>query len=147
MNKKELISLKTILKKRKNNDYVQNMPKKGFKSFSLKDGVYDPYHSKFLENKIDLQKKGVTSFSAYLAYVLNEAIQQKSFHKNSKFEKIFMDSSSVVIKDLQLNEIFELSVKGNSLYCENDKRDDCLHVGFAYSIPEIYKNIQQSKKK
>jgi hypothetical protein len=122
------------------------MPKKGFKSFSLKDEIYDPYFSKFLENKTDLQKKGVTSFSAYLAYVLNEAIQQKSINKNSKFEKIFMDTSSVVIKDLHANKIYELSVRDNSLYCENDKRNDCLHVGFAYSIPEIYKKFQLKKK-
>lgn len=43
--------------------------------------------------------------------------------------------------DYKLNKSIDISIDEvkKELICETDKRNDCLHVGFCYAIPETYK--------
>lgn len=121
------------------------MPKSGFKSFSLKEGIYDEFFSKYVKNKEILELKGIHSFSGYIAYILNSAIKNHIVLKNSPFEKIYHDTTTVTIKDKQKNKIIEISIMKNQLFCRNDNSNNCVHVGFAYSIPEVIELIHNDK--
>jgi hypothetical protein len=53
-------------------------------------------------------------------------------------EKISIDQNRVVLKDNKRNRIVEVLLKEGELQCLLDERFDCVHVGFVYSLPEIY---------
>jgi hypothetical protein len=44
----------------------------------------------------------------------------------------------VVLKDNKRNRIAEVMLKEGELQCLLDEKSDCVHVGFVYSLPELY---------
>ena len=115
------------------------MPKPGFKSFSLKEDIYNELFSKYGKNKETLKKKGINSFSAYLISILNESIKNIILPESTFFEKIFHDETSIAIKDKKKNKIIEISISKGKLFCNQDNSNSCIHIGFAYSLPEVLK--------
>jgi len=116
------------------------VPKPGFKSYALKDELFDKLQKKFEQQKKELKLKGITSFSAYLTYLMNIEIEKLEFVRRKKlfFEKVMLDSTTLVIKDNIEKRVVKIKIKNKSLFCELDKKTNCMHVGFAYSLPEIY---------
>ena len=53
-------------------------------------------------------------------------------------EKLSIDQNRVVLKDNKRNRIAEVMLKEGELQCLQYERSDCVHVGFAYSLPELY---------
>ena len=53
-------------------------------------------------------------------------------------EKIAVDQNRVILKDNKRNRIVEVLMKNGELQCLLDERSDCVHVGFVYSLPELY---------
>ena len=53
-------------------------------------------------------------------------------------EKIAVYSDRVIPKDNKHNRIAEALSKDGELQCLLDERPDCVHVGFVYSLPELY---------
>lgn len=51
------------------------LPKKGYKSITVKQEVYDYYHAQWQQNKQKYAIKGVNSFSAFITYVLDKALK------------------------------------------------------------------------
>tara|TARA_B100000029_G_C17304263_1_gene861871 strand:- start:622 stop:792 length:171 start_codon:yes stop_codon:yes gene_type:complete len=48
------------------------MPKEGFKSVTVTDEFHAKWSRKYRKQKKELRSKGVNSFSAFIAYVMNE---------------------------------------------------------------------------
>ena len=128
------------------------MPKPGFKSITVSENVYGRFFNAFLKNKKELEFKGITSFSGYLTSMIEEIM--KKYEANGLhapfMEKILIDHSSIIIKDNKRNQIVEITLHDNELQCLLDDRNDCVHVGFVYSLPEFYfmltpKEIKRSK--
>jgi len=59
------------------------MPKKGFKSITVKVEVYDYFFNEWLKIKDEYAiKKGIRSFSAYITYLLAEMISEEKKRKS-----------------------------------------------------------------
>ena len=116
------------------------MPKPGFKSITVSENVYGRFFNAFLKNKKELEFKGITSFSGYLTSMMEEIM--KKYEANGLhapfMEKILTDHNSIIIKDNKRNQIVEITLHDNELQCLLDDRNDCVHVGFVYSLPEFY---------
>ena len=116
------------------------MPKPGFKSITVSENVYRRFFDAYAKNKKELEFKGITSFSGYLTSMMEEII--KRYEANGLhapfMEKILIDHNSVIIKDNKRNRIVEITFRDNELQCLLDNRNDCVHVGFVYSLPELY---------
>ena len=54
------------------------------------------------------------------------------------FTKLSVDDTRIILKDSRVDCIVELDNKKGVLYCQFCKRDNCPHVGFCWSFPEIY---------
>ena len=128
------------------------MPKPGFKSITISEAVYDKFNQVYQKNKDDLTMKGVNSFSGYVTYMLEEMMQKdKTFARYApKLEKISVDDDRVILKDNIKNRIAEVAVQKGELFCQLCDEKNCVHVGFVWSIPEVYealhaKGIRQSK--
>ena len=116
------------------------MPKEGFKSITVSETVYNKFFDVYQKNKNDLLMKGVNSFSGYVTYMLEEMMQKdKTFARYApKIEKISVDDDRIILKDNIKNRIAEVAVQKGELYCQLCDEKDCVHVGFVWSIPEVY---------
>ena len=66
-------------------------------------------------------------------------LRYEVFAKHALYmEKLSIDQNRVVLKDNKRNRIAEVMLKEGELQCLLDERADCVHVGFAYSLPEMY---------
>ncbi len=116
------------------------MPKPGFKSITVSENVYNKFFKVYEKRKNDLELKGITSFSGYLTSMMEETmIKQEAFAKQAPFmEKISIDIDRVLLKDNKKNRIVEVILKNGELRCLVDEKTDCIHIGFVYSLPEVY---------
>jgi hypothetical protein len=123
------------------------MPKPGFKSITVSENVYKKFFEVYEKNKKGLELKGVTSFSGYLTSRMEEMmIKDEVFAMHSPLmEKIAVDQNRVILKDNKRNRIVEVLMKNGELQCLLDERSDCVHVGFLYSLPELYCIINNNK--
>src|ERR671937_609204 len=113
-------------------------------SITVSENVYKKFFEVYEKNKKGLELKGITSFSGYLTSMMEEMmIKNEVFAKHSPFmEKIAIDQNRVILKDNKKNRIAEVLLKNGELQCLLDERSDCVHVGFVYSLPELYRIIQ-----
>ncbi len=116
------------------------MPKRGFKSYLLKDKLYTILQKRFEENKEELKKQGINSFSAFLTYLINKKVNEQIHEKKyrQEIEKIRILGNIIILKDNINDRIIELKIQKGYIFCEFDKTNECIHVGFAYSLPETY---------
>jgi hypothetical protein len=123
------------------------MPKPGFKSITVSENVYKKFFQVYEKNKEGLELKGVTSFSGYLTSRMEEMmIKDEVFAKHSPLmEKIAVEQNRVILKDNKRNRIVEVLMKNGELQCLLDERSDCVHIGFVYSLPELYCIINTNK--
>jgi len=116
------------------------LPKAGFKSITVAETVYDKFQDVYQKNKDNLAMKGVNSFSGYVTYMLEEMMQKdKTFARYApKIEKISVDDDRVILKDNIKNRIAEVAVQKGELFCQLCEEKDCVHIGFVFSLPDVY---------
>ena len=124
------------------------MPKPGFKSITVSDHVYKRFLHVYEKSKKSLELKGITSFSGYITSTMEQVMaKHEAFSKYMPLlEMLSIDPDRIVIKDNKQNRIIEVLVKNGELHCLLDERNDCIHVGFAYSIPEVYSALNNRGK-
>ncbi|MGB8934064.1 MAG: hypothetical protein WCC17_03020 [Candidatus Nitrosopolaris sp.] len=120
-----------------------HMPKAGFKSITVSETVYNKFFDVYELSRKDLELKGITSFSGYLTSMMEEMmIKYEAFAKHAPFiQKIAIDQNRIILKDNKCNRIVEVLLKDRELQCLLDEKSDCVHVGFVYSLPELYSII------
>jgi len=84
--------------------------------------------------------KGVNSFSGYVTFMLEEMMQKdKTFARFApKIEKISVDGDRVILKDNIKNRIAEVAIQKGELYCQLCEEKNCFHIGYVFSLPDIY---------
>ena len=116
------------------------MPKTGFKTITLSESTYNEFYGAYKKNKKELSSKGVKSFAGYVTYMLEERMQRdKTFARHApKLEEISVDSDRVILKDNIKNRIAEVAIQMGDLYCQLCEEKDCVHIGFVFSLPDVY---------
>jgi predicted CopG family antitoxin len=116
------------------------MPKAGFKSITVSEEVYDKFYEVFEKSKPDLMMKGINSFSGYVTYMLEQTMQKdKTFARYApKIEKVTVDDDRVILKDNIKNRIAEVTIQRGELYCQLCEEKDCVHIGYVFSLPDVY---------
>jgi len=115
------------------------MPKAGFKSITVNERIYDKFYQIFFDQKEKLAMKGVNSFSGYVTFCLEDMMKKdETFSKfTPKIEKISVDDSRVILNDIVKNRIVEVQFIENKLCCMLCDQEECKHVGFCESMPEV----------
>ncbi|CAI9831593.1 MAG: hypothetical protein MPI95_04305 [Nitrosopumilus sp.] len=116
------------------------MPKEGFKSITVSESVYDRFYDTYAKSKKALSKKGVNSFAGYVTYMLEDAMEKDRILARHAplMESISVDGEMIVIKDNGKKRIAEVTVRNDKLYCQLCEKGDCVHIGFAFSLPEVH---------
>jgi hypothetical protein len=122
---------------------TERMPKPGFKSITVSENVYNKFFDIYEKSKKNLELKGITSFSGYLTSLMQEAmIKYEAFAKHAPFiHKIAVEENRIILKDNKSDRIVEVALRDQELQCLLDRKSDCVHVGFVYSLPETYSMI------
>ncbi len=68
-----------------------------------------------------------------------------AFAKHVPYMESYLYQNRVVLKDNKRNRIAEVMLKEGELQCLLDERGDCVHVGFVYSLPELYNTNDEIK--
>ena len=125
------------------------MPKEGFSVITITEQAYDKARLMYGQKvKSGVENK---SFSRYVNDLIVDRIEAD---ENLSFmapfmQKAFLQDNSIMIKDNKIGRIAEVQVHGKELVCLYCKKNDCVHVGFAYAIPEVYRvmSVQRGKGK
>ena len=120
------------------------MPKPGYKSITVSENIYNKFFGVYERSKRELELKGITSFSGYLTSMMEEMMNRyEVFAKQAPFiEKVSIDRDRVIVKDNKNGRIAEVLLKDGELRCLLADRVACVHVGFVYSMPELYRIIK-----
>ena len=118
------------------------MPKTGFKSLTVPTAVYVQHKKKFELDRQKLRLQGITTFSAYVSKMMWSEIHETEILKKykEKFRVIEIQNAIVIIQDSDTGKVIEVRAgkDGVPLQCVPCGRGDCMHVGFCYSIYQIY---------
>lgn len=60
-----------------------------------------------------------------------------------RIKKISVDNDRVVLLDSKVNRIAEVAIQNGAMFCQLCEEKSCLHVGYAYALPEIYKALSE----
>ena len=55
-----------------------------------------------------------------------------------KLKKFSIDDDRVILKDNMKNRIAEVAVQKGELFCQLCDEKDCVHVGYVFSLPDVY---------
>jgi hypothetical protein len=116
------------------------MPKPGFKTITVKEHIFSKYYDLYKRAKKEHRLKENTSFSGFVTSMMQETMAKyEAFAKHAPFlEKFAIEQDRVIIKDNKRDRIAEVMVRNGELQCLLDEKTDCIHIGFVYSLPEIY---------
>ena len=128
----------------------RKMPKPGFKTITVKEHIFSKYYDLYKKAKKKDRKliKEDTSFSGFVTKMMQETMAKyEAFAKHAPFlEKFAIEQDRVIIKDNKRDRIAEVIVRNGELQCLLDEKTDCIHIGFVYSLPEIYTVFKEKKK-
>jgi hypothetical protein len=122
------------------------MPKEGFSVITITQQAHDKAKQRY-NQKVKAEKLS-KSFSKYVNDLIIETIEaDENLSLTAPFmQKIGLQDNSIMIKDNKIDRIVEVQVHGKDLICMYDEKKDCMHVGYAYAIPEVYRVMSERRK-
>ena len=102
----------------------------------VKNNLFDIYNK-------DKKRPSNQKFTAYVDLILKNTIEfNKQVTKYGPFlEFISAIEDHIVVKDNTMNRLVTIFInsKNKELQCDFCEKTDCLHIGYCYAVPEIYK--------
>lgn len=99
--------------------------------------------------KHELLDQNITSVSGMVEKYLVDVIEKNEAWKGYMpfLAEQGISDEGILIRDNRLNKLVQLSVKGGDLYCDLDDDSNCVHIGFAWSIPQVYRVMKEHGRK
>ena len=123
------------------------MPKEGFSVVTITQDAYEKAHARYAQ-KLKSKELERKSFSRYVNDIIVERIEadENLALQAPLLQKVGMQDNSIMIKDNKLGRIAEVQVRGKDIFCMLDEKKDCVHVGYACAIPEVYRIMSERKR-
>lgn len=125
------------------------MVKPGYTQVIVKNDLAERVKKKI--NREYQNKMSKPELSTYVQEVLWDVVESDEVMREygAYLEKYSLDEDKVLIRDNRPNvhRIAEITFSDGMLYCTLDKSTDCLHVGFAWSIPAVYRVLKARGEK
>jgi hypothetical protein len=121
--------------------------KRRWVAIQVRDSLKKRLEEEYEKQKVELFKRGITSFTAFVNTLIWHAVEADSYlMKYSPYLSYIghnESNSGVYIYDYKMDRICEVSYKNGELYCDVDDSTRCVHVGFAYALPEMYSVLKK----
>ena len=84
------------------------------------------------------------ALGAYVENILYDVIEGDEALRRygPLLEEFGVEDNRILIKDNRTSDIAELTFRDKVLFCSVDRSDNCVHIGFAWAIPKVYKVMQ-----
>ena len=119
------------------------MPRKGYVPIILKEELADKVRER-LEEEYGEERK-LPQLSTYVQKLLWDIIESNEILKNygPYLEKVAIHEDTILIRDnrRKVDRIVEVKLRDNELFCTYDEGFECVHIGFAWALPEVYKAL------
>ena len=115
------------------------MPIRGFRSISISESIYARFNEDYHKSRDGLAALGIRSLSGYMSYLLESRIKEEQTLASHvpMIRKVSVEDGRAVMLDNTIDRIAEVVPRDGRLYCLLCADNNCLHVGFAYALPEI----------
>ena len=125
------------------------MPQKGWSNFMLRQEYADELRAIYERKKHLLLDAGINTFTGFVNDLIWHVIEADRVlaSKAPFLSEVGMTEDGVTLRDAKLDRIVEVKVRNGELVCDLDNSNDCVHVGFAYAIPEVYRIINMIGRK
>jgi hypothetical protein len=121
------------------------MPRKGYKSITVKQNIYDYFYQEYSKNREKLEiKDGIHSFSAYVTSRLSELAGIPK--EIVRFIMLNHDGNGVKVRDNEQKLTADISITPNGIYCPLCDAHNCEHIRFALDQDDIKEILKQKKK-
>jgi len=118
---------------------------KGWAPISVRAQVLEKLQSRYESKREELEKKNIRSFNSYVTDILAVLVERDEIL--ARYAPFMSEAgifeNRILIDDKKKGEFFEVVHKNKELFCRGCERSDCLHVGFAYSIPLVNKTLRE----
>ena len=120
------------------------MPKEGFSVITITQQTYDRAKQRY-DKKLKIGQIENKSFSKFVNDLIMDSIEaDENLSLQAPYmQTIGLQDNSIMIKDNKIGRIVEVQVHGKDLICMLDQKKDCVHVGYAYAIPVVYKLMSE----
>jgi len=88
--------------------------------------------------------RGTADFVSEAVRVRIEDLRKS--HAQPRFEHFNMGENGVRISDRKIKLIADIYIKPQGMFCDLDKSDNCEHIDYALTIPEIQEIIKKHLK-
>jgi hypothetical protein len=109
----------------------------------LKDDLADKIKDRLKKDHAEDFKP--PELSTYVQNILWEIIESDELIKRigPYLEKLAIYEDTILIRDnrRKVDRTIEVKLKDNELYCTYDESFECVHIGFAWALPEVYKAL------
>lgn len=117
---------------------------KDFRGVSLKRELVNEVERFITEHP---EYKGIADFVHEAVRVRMEEVRKSYAEKPlPRFEHFNKGPNGVRITDRKLHKIADIYFKPEGIFCELDQSNDCEHIDFALSVPEIQDIIRKRRK-
>lgn len=118
------------------------MVRKGWTQVIVKDDLTERMRRRLEDEYRSKARK--PQLSTYVQDILWQIIEEDEILRQCGpfLEKMTVESDRIFIKDNRMDEIAELRLKDGRLHCGRDNSFECVHVGFAWAIPEVYRTMK-----
>jgi hypothetical protein len=97
---------------------------------------------------VDKNRPENQKFGAWVNNLLFKYVEfNQDLRKYGPFLEFKSTSENMIhLFDHKLNKSVDVYINGKKkeLQCENHNRNDCLHIGYCFAIPEVYKVLIES---
>lgn len=124
-----------------------NLTREGWTNLVIKDELKDKLEERI--NKEYTSQRRKPQLSTYIQDLLWEVIESDEILRRYGpfLEEDAIEPDRVFIKDNRLRRTAELTIESGDLYCDIDQSLNCVHIGFAWAIPRVYKAMDLHGKK
>jgi len=128
-------------------DEVIKLTKPGWRTVLLREEVVKAIEKAKSERESASRRR--IALGAFIEELVWQVIEgQETLRKYGPFiEKIAIDSNEIVLRDNRIGRIVECIVKEGELYCLHCQSLNCVHIGYSWAIPEVYKIMNLKGKK
>lgn len=111
-------------------------------TMGVRNEVKQRLKQKLAEEQASGRHKGVT-LNTYLNLLLLEVLEQDDYLKKYGpfLSWIGVHENLLLVHDYALQKTIDVEVHDDKkiLYCREHRSSDCVHVGFCFAIPDVYK--------
>lgn len=118
------------------------MPAMGFKVITIRKEAYDALYDRY-----KAQGQKFLKFATWTSQYLMDVVEADSeLSKHMPYLALASDPHDNIIEivdRLHGDAIYPVQIKDRRLYCVEDERDDCIHVGACFAIRKTAQVLQE----